>query len=137
MTTKRCWILGLLCTALLGMFAADYPPVADWAATAWSWVRPDSGSLTKVVVIEESGKRSPVVAAVVLGKTSDELRAVGKFRLFDKDDLPEMVKPAVNKLLETNTPPFVLLFRGGSYTVKPLPSTDEAFAAMLKSQGGF
>jgi len=122
---------------LLGGAGTLGAPVADWAQSAWAWVRPDSGPVTKVVVVEESGKRPPIVAAVVLGPTSDLLRKADKWRLFDKDDLPTWVKPVVDKLLEANTPPFVLLFHGDSYIIKPLPATDAEFAVLLQQNGGF
>jgi len=136
MTSKLLWVVALCGIAYGGLGLAGVP-VEQYAATAWSWVQPNSGPITQVVVIEESKNRSAEVAAVVLGPTSDKLRAADKWRLFDQDDVPEQVKPAVDTLRQNTPLPFVMMFHGESYTVKPLPATDEELAVLLQRNGGF
>jgi hypothetical protein len=111
-------------------------PVGEYAQQAWSWVRPTSGPVTQVVVIEESQKRPQAVAQVLLGKTANELRKANKWRLYDQHQLPAAAKPVIDELLKTNPLPFVLLYHGDRYIVKPLPATDTDFATLIQSQGG-
>jgi hypothetical protein len=56
--------------------------------------------------------------------------------LYDQNQLPASVKPAVEELLKTNPLPFVLLYHGDRYIVKPLPATDADLATLIQSQGG-
>jgi hypothetical protein len=135
-TTKI--FLGIAACLMLaiGVAGQSGAPIGEYAQQAWSWVRPSSGPVTQVVVIEESQKRPQAVAQVVLGKTSDELRKAGKWRLYDQNQLPSAVKPIIDELLKANPLPFVLLYHGDRYIVKPLPATDADLATLIQSQGG-
>lgn len=101
-------------------------------------VAPD-GPVDHVVVVHESGEQTAEHAAVVLGKTSNELRAKKKWRLWDKDKIPKSIQRQIKELIEGQSLPVVILFRGGKVWVGPvpLPKTDKALRELIEKNGGF
>ncbi len=97
------------------------------------------GPVDHVVVVHESGDRTAEYAAVVLGKTSNELRAKKKWRMWDKDKIPKSIQQQIKELIEGQSLPVVILFRGGKVCVGPvpLPKTDKVLRELIEKNGGF
>ena len=126
---KLCWLLAAV-LILVGAIGQSGVDVQGYAEQAVSWVSGQK-AITEVVVIEESSERTPAQAAVLLGKTSNDLRAANKWGLHDKDRVPARIKADAEKAMQTNQVPFVMLYRGAKYTVKPLPATDAELAKLV------
>lgn len=97
------------------------------------------GPIDHVVVVNESGDRTAEYAAVVLGKTANELREKKKWRMWDKDNIPKSIQEQIKKLIEGQSLPVVILFRGGEVWAGPvlLPKTDVGLRELLEKNGGF
>jgi len=107
-----------------------------WQRGWLSQIAPVPATADTVVVIEESGDRTPEQAAVLFGSTANALRTANKWRLFDDDELPETLKPVVAKI--TEKPPYILMFSGDRIVAGPLPfpATEAEFAALIQQYGG-
>ena len=104
----------------------------------WVPVVGPSGPVDHVVVICESGDRTPEQAVVILGKTARELRDTGKWRLWDDDEIPEDIEADMTALIAGLDLPVVILFHDGKPSAPvPLPKSDEALAALMKEHGGY
>jgi hypothetical protein len=109
------------------------------ALVAWQngWladVSPMPVTADTIVVIEESGTRTPDHAVVLFGATANKLRTANQWYLFDDDELPQAYKATVAAI---KTPVPYVLFYSGDRVVRgplPLPKTEAEFAAMI--QGG-
>lgn len=98
--------------------------------------KPDK--LDLVVAIYESNNQPVAEASLLAGQTANTLRRASKWRQFDKDKLPEKLKPALSPAIAMLGVPCVVLFRGGSAVASAkLPKTDADLAAFLESKGGF
>jgi hypothetical protein len=122
------------------MFAADYPPVADWAATAWSSVTGRVSGPPEVVVIDESGTRSQAVAAIYLSKAvADAAKGCKLYRWVDPDvSGPSVaeVQWAVDVAVAGKIPGrCVVIRRGTRISIVAVPATPEAMIALLKKYG--
>ncbi len=97
------------------------------------------GPIDHVVVVCESGDRTAEYAAVVLGKTANKLRAKKKWRMWDKDEIPKSIQEQIKKLIEGQSLPVVILFRGGEVWAGPvsLPKTDAGLRELIEKYGGF
>ncbi len=98
-----------------------------------------NGPVDHVVVVCESGEQTAGHAAVVLGKTSNELRDKKKWRMWDKDKIPKSIQEQIKELIEGQSLPVVILFRGGEVWIGPvpLPNTDKELRALINKHGGF
>lgn len=99
-------------------------------------IRP-SGPVDRVVVLYESsvgGLEGAKIAAVTGGTTSQALRKADKWRLWDKDSVPDGSK---GLLADATSLPWVVVLHGPKATHSgPLPPTEADFAALIAKQGG-
>ncbi len=124
----------LIAVALLILLAWQNGYLERWLSA----VGP-SGTIDHVIVINESGDQTHTHAAVVLGKTSNELRAKKKWRMWDIDEIPKSIQERIKELIEGQSLPVVILFRGGKVWAGPvpLPKTDKALRELIEKHGGF
>jgi len=129
----RTVLIALAIGLILGGLVGEYGP------TVWRLlpVVGPSGPIDYIVVIEETETRTPEQAAVLLGDTSRKLREANKWRMWDKDDAPNSLKPIIEKHKDSPLP-YVLLFRGGEVVAgpSPLPATDAEWMPLLNQYGG-
>ena len=93
-----------------------------------------SGPVDRVIVIEESGDRTADVANVIGGATARSLRDAGKWRLWDRDSVPDASKDV---LTGAESLPWCAIQHGSKTTWSgPLPTPEPAFADRIKQQGG-
>lgn len=106
---------------------------------SWSSVVGPAGPVDHVVVVYESGDRTAEQAAVMLGGTANELRAVGKWRSWDVNEIPESVREKIQEMIEGYELPVVILFHGDWLTTDPLPlpETDGELRELIEKYGGF
>ncbi len=105
----------------------------------WAPVVGPAGPVDHVVVVYESGDRTAEQADVMLGDTSNELRAVGKWRSWDIDEIPESVREKIQEMIGGYSLPVVILFHGDWLTTDPLPlpATDDGLRELIEKHGGF
>ena len=129
----RTVLIALAVGLILGGLVGEYGP------TVWRLlpVVGPSGPLDYIVVIEETETRTPEQAVVLLGETARKLREANKWRMWDKDDTPDSIKPILEKHKASKLP-YVLLFCGGDVVAGPLPLpvTDAGWMPLLNQYGG-
>lgn len=126
MKSKR---LNLLIVALL-LLAAWNPQIPGISGR----ILGPSGPVTRVVVICETADTTPATANITGGATARALREAGKWRLWDKDSVPEDSKALLDA---AKTLPWCFVMHGTKATASvPLPSTEADFAALVQKQGG-
>ena len=127
MTRKLLWIVAICGIAYGGLGLAGVP-VEQYAATAWSWVRPDSAKLLGAVIVEESADRPKLpaeqvmalAAAPALGVVVVDQHVVGKGKQ-PAAELQPYLDAAKGKLL----PQLVRKWGNGSVTSVDCPTTTE------------
>ena len=135
---KLAWVIALSLILIGGLGVSGFP-VADYAATAWSWVQPNSGP-PDVVVIDESGDRPQAIAAVYLSKAvADAARGCTFYRWLDPNAAgPSLVEVqwALDAATASKIPGrCVVIRRGARIHITAIPSTPEAMVALLKKYG--
>ena len=96
-----------------------------------------TGSITQLVVVEETKDRISEQGDVLLGKTSQEARKRKKWKLFDKDHLPRTHKPLIDQAPPKVLPWLIVDKKTKAVWSGKLPETEKALADLVKKQGGF
>ena len=111
--------------------------IALWTRHQNGGIVSPSGPVSKVVVFYESsvgGMEGVQVASVIGGPTSKSLTAADKWRLFDKDAVPDEYRPLFDA---AKSLPWCAVLHGKKTTFQgPLPVPEAAFASMIAKQGG-
>jgi hypothetical protein len=91
-------------------------------------------AVSRVIVVCESAESTPAVSNITGGATARSLKAAGKWKLWDKDSIPESARKLIDPAKDG---PWCVVVHGEAATHSgPLPDTEEAFAALVQSQGG-
>lgn len=96
------------------------------------------GPIDFVVGVYESENQPVAEVSVLEGSTANAIRKAGKWRQYDKDQIPGAYKPKFDPIIAKQGIPCLILVRGGSvvYSGK-LPATNEDLAALIQKQGGY
>lgn len=122
---KATLLLALLC--LGGYLALDYVP----------GVAIPAGPVDMVVGIYESSNQPVAEVSIFEGSVANAMRKAGKFRQWDKDQLPAADRADIEPILAKLGTPTLLLIKGGKIVhFEPFPKTGEALAAVVAKYGG-
>ena len=94
--------------------------------------------IDRVVAIYESCNQPVAEASVMAGITVQAIDKAGKWRQYDKDKIPQAMKPSLDPAVASLGIPCVCLFRGGSVVASAkFPSSDAELSAYIQKNGGF
>lgn len=135
---KLLLVVGLSVIAVGGL--REYGPAIEWSmpSVSWPWEWGTKAKLDYVVVVYESHSQPVGEASVLNGEYAGAINKVGKWRSYDKDELPNSLKDTVPPIIKKHGVPCLLCIRGGKVVASmQLPKSNDALQKAVESNGGF
>ncbi len=92
----------------------------------------------RVVAVYESCNQSVAEASVMAGVTVQSIDKAGKWRQYDKNEIPESMRAVLQPVVDRLGVPCLCLIRGGAAVASAkFQASDAELSAFVQSHGGF